>query len=59
VFIAGKYGMNAIAFNAKEVNAYDSFLTKFREQFARVKTIADIYFIGSKPRFLGEKICIG
>ncbi len=59
VFIAHKKNIQAIAFNAKDVGKRYGFKTLVREKFARVKTILDIYFLNSKPHFLGEKIEIG
>jgi SanA protein len=59
VFIAKSRGIDAIGFNADEVGAYEGFLTKVRELFARTLTMLDIYVLESEPRFLGEKIPIG
>ena len=59
LFIANKHGINAVAYNAKEVNRNYSFKTKFREYFARVKCVLDIYVLHSSPKFLGEKVKIG
>lgn len=58
LFIANKNDINAIAFNAKEVNKNYSFKTKVREYFARVKCVLDIYLLHTSPKFLGEKIRI-
>lgn len=59
LFIANKSGMHAIGFNAREVNKNYSFKTRFREYFARVKCVLDIYILHTDPKFLGEKIKIG
>lgn len=59
VFIANKSGMHAIGFNAREVNKNYSFKTRFREYFARVKCVLDLYILHTDPKFLGEKIKIG
>jgi len=59
VFIANKNDINAIAFNAQEVNKNYSFKTRFREYFARVKCVMDIYLFHTSPKFLGSKIKIG
>lgn len=59
IFIARKNNIQAIAYNAKDVGKYYGFKTLVREKFARVKTILDIYFLNTKPKFLGEKIKIG
>jgi SanA protein len=56
IYIARHTGIDAIGFNAKEVSAYHSSSTKFREQFARVKTVLDLCLLGTQPKFLGTKI---
>lgn len=58
IYIAGRKGIKAVGFNAKDVNVNYGFKTKVRERFARVKMMLDI-LIGKKPKFLGEKIVIG
>jgi len=55
VFIARKSGSDAIAFNAKDVEYYGGFRTRVRELFAKVRAYIDIYILGSRPKFLGEK----
>lgn len=57
VYLARKHGIDAFGYNAKEVQAYKGFKTKFREYFARDKMFLDLLF-GVKPKFLGEKIKI-
>jgi len=59
VFIANHEGMNAIGFNAENVHHRTSFKTKWREYFAKVKCVLDLYLFGTKPKFLGEPITIG
>lgn len=55
VYIALKNNINAIGFNAKDVDAYNGFKTQLREKFARVKVFIDM-FLGKQPKFLGESI---
>jgi SanA protein len=55
VYIANSFKLDAVGFNAKDVNAYNGFKTKIREKFARVKVFFDLV-IDKKPKFLGEKI---
>jgi SanA protein len=55
VYIASALKLNAIGFNAKDLNAYNGFKTKIREKFARVKMFIDLIF-EKKPKFLGDKI---
>ena len=57
VYIANALKINAIGFNAKDVNAYNGFKTKIREKFARLKVFVDLA-LNIKPKFLGERIII-
>lgn len=57
VYIAKRLGLNAIGYNAKDVNKYYGFKTMLREKFARVKVFTDLLF-NKKPKFLGEKVVI-
>lgn len=57
IYIAREMNLNAIGFNAKDVNAYYGLKTQFREKFARVKVFIDL-IINNDPKFLGEKIKI-
>jgi SanA protein len=59
LFIANKNNVQAIGFNAKDVNQNYSFKTRLREYFARVKCVLDIYVLYTSPKFLGKKIKIG
>jgi SanA protein len=56
IFIAGHRGIDAIGFNAAEVDAYDSFTTLCREQLARVNTVFDIFLFRRQPRFFGPRV---
>ena len=58
IYLANRYGLNAIGFNAKDVGKYYGFKTNIREKFARVKVFVD-FSTNKKPKFLGEKIEIG
>jgi SanA protein len=57
VYIANSLKLNAIGFNAKDVNTFNGFKTKIREKFARVKVFIDFVF-DKKPKFLGKKVII-
>lgn len=59
LYIASKYGMKAVAFNARDVNLYTGFKTQMREKLARVKVFIDLYLINKQPKFLGDRIEIG
>ncbi|QIU96320.1 SanA/YdcF family protein [Bacteroides faecium] len=58
IYLAEKNGINAIGYNAKDVNAYSRLKTNIRELFARVKMFIDLA-TDKQPHFLGEKIIIG
>jgi SanA protein len=58
VYLANKFDMYAVGFNAKSPMARYSIKTYVREYFARLKVFIDLLF-GVKPKFLGEKIKIG
>ena len=55
IYIAKRKDIDAVGFNAKDVNVHYGFKTRLRERFARVKMVIDLIF-GKKPKFLGEKI---
>ncbi len=57
IFIAHCNDMEAVGYNAKDVNAYFGFKTQMREKMARVKVVLD-YLFGNEPKFLGETIRI-
>lgn len=55
LFIANYKNINAIGFNARDVNIQYGFKTQMRESLARVKMAMDLLF-GKDAKFLGEKI---
>ena len=55
VYLAGKNGIEAIGFNAKDVSRRYGVKVQLREYLARTKVFFDILF-GVQPKFLGEKI---
>jgi SanA protein len=59
IFIAHHRGLDAIGFNAADVDAYDSFKTRCREQLARVNTLLDVFLFRRQPKFLGPKVTLG
>lgn len=58
IYIARRNGIDAIGFNARDVDAYSGFKTQIRERLARVKVFLDL-LTRKQPKFLGEKIDIG
>ena len=59
IYIARHVGLDALGFNAQEVDPYSSFGTILREQFARIKTILDVCVLNTRPKFGGNSIVIG
>ena len=57
IYLAKNHGIEAIAFNAKEVTGSYGLKTDAREYLARVKASMDLLF-NKEPKFLGEKISI-
>lgn len=56
--IANYKNIQAIGYNAKDVNKKAGLKTQIREKFARVKMLLDLIF-NKQPKFYGEKIKIG
>lgn len=56
ICIARHRGVDAIGFNAAEVDAYDSFKTKCREAMARANMLLDLFLFQRGPKLLGEKV---
>ena len=54
-YLAEKFGIEAIGFNAKDVSKNYGFKTHLREYFARSKSVIDVIF-HVEPNFLGDKI---
>ncbi|MFN8699862.1 MAG: vancomycin high temperature exclusion protein [Flavobacteriales bacterium] len=57
IYLAGKHGIDAIGFNARDVEVSSGLKTQLREKFARVKVFVDQLF-GVEPKFLGPKVVI-
>lgn len=58
LFIAQRKGLDAVAFNARDVSKEYGVKVQLREKAARVKMVLDLVF-GKGPKFGGEKIKIG
>ena len=58
IFIALHRGVDAIGFNAPEVDAYNSLTTKCRELVARANMLIDLFILRRQPKFLGQKVYI-
>lgn len=59
VYIAHHFGARPVAFNARDVPGPAGAKTRFREVFARFKTLLDVHLFDTPPRYLGERIEIG
>jgi SanA protein len=59
VFIARHHGINAVGFNAEDVDFSEDSLTHLREFLSRLRAVLDIYILRPEPRFPGEKISAG
>ncbi len=59
IYIARHKGIDALGFNARNVDSYNGFRTMLREQFARVKTVLDVCLLRTRPKFLGPRIEVG
>lgn len=55
IYLAKKNDIQAIGFNAKDLEGRSGFKTKLREYFARTKAVLDV-MTGKNPKFLGDKI---
>jgi vancomycin permeability regulator SanA len=55
IYIANRLGLNAVGFNAKDVDAHIGFKTKLRECFARVKVFLD-FWVHKEPTYLGQQV---
>lgn len=58
LYIARRFGIDAVAFNARDVAGSSGLKVRLREYFARVKAVLDLHVLGTGPRFLGEAVVI-
>lgn len=58
LFIANNHGLDAVAYNAKNIGFRSGLKTMLREYLARCKAILDIKLINKQPKYLGEKVII-
>jgi SanA protein len=60
LYIAHRKGLpDVIAFNARDSSGEGMMKMYLRELFARVKAVIDVEMLGSKPKFLGDRIPMG
>jgi SanA protein len=55
LLIADKFGVDAIAFAARDVPVRQSVLPHLREWFARVRAVLDLYLLHTQPKHLGTR----
>ncbi|MEO1010017.1 MAG: ElyC/SanA/YdcF family protein [Bacteroidota bacterium] len=55
IYLAKKKGLEAIGFNAQDVDGKQGFKVHFREYFARVKVFLDLLF-NTQPKFYGQAV---
>ncbi len=58
VFLAKQFDIDAVGFNAKDVNPKFGLKVQVRELFARTKVFLDL-LLGVNPKFLGEPVAVG
>ncbi len=58
LFLAQRKGLDAVAFNARDVSKEYGVKVQIREKAARVKMMIDLVF-GKQPKFGGERVKIG
>jgi SanA protein len=56
IYIANARGIEAYAFNARDVTSHASLKTRVREVGARFKMWLDIHCLNTQPKFLGPKV---
>jgi len=58
LYLAKCYGIDAIAFNARDVQIDHAFKTYVREVFARVKAVLDMHLLHTQPKFYGPPVVL-
>ncbi|OYW76637.1 MAG: hypothetical protein B7Z37_08070 [Verrucomicrobia bacterium 12-59-8] len=58
IYLAHAFGIEAYGLDAKDVPVALSVKTFVREKLACVKAVLDVNMLGTKPKFLGEKVSV-
>lgn len=58
IYLARAFGIEAFGLDAKDVPVSLSVKTFLREKLACVKAVLDVNVIGTRPKFLGEKLAV-
>ena len=56
LFLADAFSLNAIGFASRPVAEVYARKTVWREYFARVKAVLDVYVLNTQPRFYGPRV---
>ena len=59
IFLSSHQDIDAIGYNAQDVDLGDASGAHKREKFARMKAVLDIYLLRTRPHFLGPRVSIG
>lgn len=58
IYLARAFGIEAYGLNAKDVPVKLSVKTFLREKLACVKAVLDVNVLGTRPKFLGERVAV-
>lgn len=58
IYLARAFGIESWGLNAKDVPVALSVKTFLREKLACVKAVLDVNVLGTRPKFLGEKVAV-
>ncbi len=58
IYLARAFGIEAFGLDAKDVPVALSVKTFLREKLACVKAVLDVNVLGTRPKFLGEKVAV-
>jgi len=59
VFLAGHFGVDAVAFCSEPVPLQWSAQARAREIAARVRAVADVFILNKQPKYLGPRVRLG
>ena len=59
IWLAKQYSIDAIGFNAPDLNMKHGFYTQLREKLARVSAVIDAKILHRQPKYLGPSVMIG
>jgi SanA protein len=59
LYLALASGVDAMAYNARDVVGSEGNLTGLREPLARVRAVLDVHLLRTRPKFAGPRVVIG